>query len=126
MGSVLSCELCSIFAVWFIFFRLGFNNYLYGMKDTIDAELRIDGFNDISKLDDVYKWLDGTLVNASIPNIPYALVGPVVLQQERAHYKTKKISLLGRTDNLTKVEKLVFFYDSYLIPRNFSSFEPWK
>ena len=107
-----------------LFFRLALTT-IYGMKDTVDAELRIDGFNDISKLDDVYKWLDGTLVNVSIPNIPYSLVGPVVLQQERAHYKTKKISLVGRTDNLTKVEKLVFFYDSYLIPRNFSSFEPW-
>ena len=120
LANFLAFLLCGLF-----FFRLGFNNYLYGMKETVDSELRIDGFNDISKLDDVYNWLDGTLVNVSIPNLPYALVGPVVLQQERAHYKTKKISLVGRMDNLTKFEKPVFFYDSYLIPRNFSSFEPW-
>ena len=90
LANFLAFLLCGLF-----FFRLGFNNYLYGMKDTVDTELRIDGFNDISKLDDVYKWLDGTLVNASIPNIPYALVGPVVLQQERAHYKTQRKFLLS-------------------------------
>ena len=76
--------------VYFFSFRL--NNYLYGMKDTVDAELRIDGFNDISKLDDVYKWLDGTLVNVSIPNIPYSLVGPVVLQQEELITRQRKFS----------------------------------
>ena len=77
-------------------------------RDTIDAELRIDGFNDISKLDDVYKWLDGTLVNASIPNIPYALVGPVVLQREKLITRQRKFRFLGERIILQKLKSWSF------------------
>jgi len=116
--------MCGLF-----FFRLGYNNYLYGMKETIENELRGESFDSIANLQDIYAWLEEGLINTSLPtlNASYQLVGPIVLQQERSYPKKKNVSLIGEITNATKTEKDIFFYDdlSYLIPMNHSAFQPW-
>ena len=97
------------------------------MKETIHNELMSENFDSMKNIHGVYDWLDGDIINTSLPNLllVYERVGPIVLKQERSYPIWKQISLVGKVTNTTVPEKQIYFDDGYLVPKHFSTFRPW-